>query len=95
VEKSSSHAGGVFHTVEKSSQFFHTMEKLCAIFPRNGKTLGSLFHAMEKLCAIFPRCGKNISTLWKKVADFFHAVEKSLSRIGGMFHGMERTGARP
>ncbi|HPK70279.1 MAG TPA: hypothetical protein PKY11_10430, partial [Kiritimatiellia bacterium] len=61
----------------------------------NGKTLGSLFHAMEKLCAIFPRCGKNISTLWKKVADFFHAVEKSLSRIGGMFHGMERTGARP
>jgi hypothetical protein len=85
VEKSSSHAGEVFHTVEK----------IQPIFPHNGKTLGSLFHTMEKLCVIFPRCGKNISTLWKKVADFFHAVEKSLSRIGGMFHGMERTGARP
>ena len=56
--------------------FFHTMEKLCAIFPHNGTTLGPLFHTVEKWGGFFPHRGKMgriFSTLWKKV---FHTVEK-------------------
>ena len=36
-----------FHTVEKTGHFFHTMEKLSANFPHNGKTLRELFHSVE------------------------------------------------
>jgi hypothetical protein len=28
----------IFHTVEKTGHFFHTMENVLAIFPHNGKT---------------------------------------------------------
>ena len=45
-------------------EFFHTMEKLSAIFPRHGKTLGNfstlwkkVFHGVEKPRAAIPRMG--------------------------------------
>ena len=44
----------IFHTVEKTGHFFHTMENLLAIFPHNGKTFRrfstqwkNFFHSVE------------------------------------------------
>jgi hypothetical protein len=59
--------------------FFHTVEKS---FPRYGKKQAKTFHTMEKLFAIFPHNGTTL-------AKMFHSVEKYLSRVGGIFHGVE------
>jgi hypothetical protein len=33
----------IFHTVEKTGHFFHTMEKVFVSFPHNGKNLSTLW----------------------------------------------------
>jgi len=73
VEKSSSRAGEIFHTVEKSTQSFSIV----------WKNRQKFFHCVEKFGPGFPHCGKftpYFSTLWKN----------SSSRVGGIFHTVEK-----
>ena len=39
--------GEVFHTVEKTGRFFHTMENLFGIFPHNGKNVSTVWKNLE------------------------------------------------
>ena len=40
----------IFHTVEKTAQFFHTMEKLFAVFPHNGKNVSTVWKTRFSGC---------------------------------------------
>jgi hypothetical protein len=68
----------IFHTVEKHGHFFHTMEKLSAIFPHNGKTF-AVFSTQWKKC--FHGVENSVLGLFSGVFGLFSgAIERSARR---------------